>query len=111
MYERDADLLQKLRYLYRDPGDTIKLGVRSQLPNGYAKYVLVDTATGKVLAKHPDRPQLEATVETWKRFGITAKVYMGVGHGVNWREGETWQDFRRRVREYDAKRRSTARFE
>lgn len=101
MYERDTELLQELRHEYRDPGDTIKLGVRSQLPHGYAKYVLVDTATGKVLAKHPNRPQLEATIDSWKRLGITARVYSG----SYWREGETQQDMRRRERE--AKRKQT----
>lgn len=108
MYERDAELLQELRYEYRDPGDTIKLGVRSQLPHGYAKYVLVDTATGKVLAKHPNRPQLEATIDLWKRLGITARVYLAVGRGVNWQEGETWQDLKLRRREYEAKQRKRA---
>lgn len=100
MYERDAELLQELRHEYRDPGDTIRLGLRSQLPQGYAKYVLVDTTSGKVLAKHPRKAALEATVESWQRLGITAKVYSG----AYWREGETQQDMRRRGREYWAKR-------
>lgn len=90
-FTRDDELLADV-HGYLDP----QLPTDAPKPHrggGYT-HVLIAVESGKVLATHTNREELEATVGTWERLGIKTIVRCASQPYARWKRDELWEAFK-----------------